>query len=65
MARFTKSERAKIPAAKFAGPHRSFPIPDVAHAKAALMDVSGAHISPHEKAVVREAAHRELARAKK
>lgn len=29
------------------------------------MDVSGAHISPHEKAVVREAAHRELARAKK
>jgi hypothetical protein len=35
MARLTAKARSKIPAAQFAGPGRSFPIPDKAHAIAA------------------------------
>lgn len=37
MARLTSKARAKIPAAKFAGPGRSFPVEDKSHARAALM----------------------------
>lgn len=37
MAKLTASKRAKLPSSTFAGPSRSFPIPDKAHAKAALM----------------------------
>lgn len=35
MARLTAKARSKIPASQFAGPGRSFPIPDKAHAIAA------------------------------
>lgn len=35
MARLTAKTRSKIPASQFAGPGRSFPIPDKAHAIAA------------------------------
>lgn len=51
MAKLTKAARAAIPTSKFAGPHRSFPIPDKAHARAAIM------LSGH-------AAHPEAIRAK-
>ena len=36
MAKLTSAQRKKIPADKFAGPNRSFPIPDKAHAHAAI-----------------------------
>ena len=39
------SMRAKIPAAKFAGPGRSFPVNDKAHAKAAILDSGSAPAS--------------------
>ncbi len=35
MARLTARQRKKIPSSEFAGPGRSFPIPDKAHAVAA------------------------------
>ena len=35
MARLTAAQRRKLPASDFAGPDRSFPINDAAHAKAA------------------------------
>ena len=35
MAKLTAKARSKIPAKQFAGPHRSFPIPDRSHAIAA------------------------------
>ena len=35
MARLTSAQRAKLPSSVFAGPNRSFPIPDKAHAVAA------------------------------
>lgn len=34
----TSADRKKIPAKKFAGPNRSFPIENKAHARAAIMD---------------------------
>lgn len=37
MAKLTKAARAAIPTSKFAGPNRTFPIPDKAHARAAIM----------------------------
>ena len=51
--KLTKSARSKIPASKFAGPGRSFPIEDKNHARAALLDVGKSHISPAAKARVR------------
>lgn len=36
MARLTAAQRHKLPAHAFAGPNRSFPIPDASHAQAAL-----------------------------
>ncbi len=62
--KLTTSARNAIPAAKFAGPNRSFPIPDKSHARAALSGASHAlhvgNISAHEAAVVKAAAKREL-----
>lgn len=37
MARLTAAQRKALPASAFAGPHRSFPIPDKKHALAAQM----------------------------
>lgn len=66
MAKLTTSERNAIPGAKFAGPDRTFPIPDKSHARAALSGASHAlhvgNISKHEAAVVKAAAKRELAK---
>ena len=47
MAKLTAKARAKIPASQFAGPNRSFPIPDKAHARAAIM-LSGNAPDPAE-----------------
>jgi len=38
MAKLTAAQRKALPAKDFAGPDRSFPIPDRKHAKAAIMD---------------------------
>lgn len=38
MAKLTSKQRGNLPKSAFAGPGRSFPIPDKAHAKAAIMD---------------------------
>ena len=37
MAKLTKAARSAIPTSKFAGPDRSFPIEDKAHARAAIL----------------------------
>jgi hypothetical protein len=53
MARLTTEQRANLPAKTFAGPGRSYPIPDPAHARAALMLIGHAPASaqPHIRAV--------------
>ena len=60
----TKQARAAIPASKFAGPGRTFPIQDKIHARAAISGASHAehvgHISAHEAAVIKAAARRVL-----
>lgn len=53
MARLTAAARSKIPTRQFAGPDRSFPIEDKAHARAAL---SRAHFAPNPSAI-RAAVH--------
>lgn len=40
MAKLTTEDRAALPASTFAGPDRSFPIPDANHAQNALARVS-------------------------
>lgn len=42
MARLTAQDRRDLPAGTFAGPHRSFPIPDKGHAQAALREIHNA-----------------------
>lgn len=42
MAKLTSKGRAAIPASKFAGPGRSFPVENKSHAKAALSGASRA-----------------------
>ncbi len=54
--KLTSKARSKIPASKFAGPGRSFPIEDKNHARAALIDVGRSKISPSAKAKVRSKA---------
>lgn len=41
MAKLSAAERSKIPADEFAGPDRSYPIEDKAHAEAAILDAHG------------------------
>lgn len=43
MAKLTAAERKKLPASKFAGPDRSYPIPDKSHARNALSRASEQH----------------------
>jgi hypothetical protein len=38
MARLTAAKRNALPDSAFAGPNRTFPVPDTSHAKAANMD---------------------------
>jgi hypothetical protein len=57
MARLTAARRKSIPTSQFAGPDRSYPIHDPAHARNALSRVSQ-HGSPALVAKVRAAVHR-------
>ena len=47
VAKLSSGARAKLPAKDFAGPGRSFPIPDKAHAEAALRLVGRAQRAGH------------------
>ena len=61
MARLTARARNKLPAKTFAGPGRSFPIPDKSHARAALQDPPRAKsLSLAEAQRIRAAAYRKL-----
>lgn len=57
MARLTAKARNKLPSSTFAGPNRSFPLPDKAHARAALQDLPKTNkLTPAQKANVRSRA---------
>lgn len=61
MAKLTSSQRKKLPSKTFAGPGRSFPIPDKKHAKAALMDINKKKgLSSAQKAKIRAKATSKL-----
>ncbi len=49
MAKLTAAKRKKLPASTFAGPDRSFPIPDAGHARAALGRINNAPPSARPK----------------
>ncbi len=49
MARLSAASRKALPASTFAGPHKSFPIPDKDHAKAALALINKAPASARPK----------------
>lgn len=57
MARLTTARRKALPTSTFAGPHRSYPIPDMSHARNALARASQ-FATPTVKAKVRAAVHR-------
>jgi hypothetical protein len=57
MAKLTTKARNKLPSKDFAGPDRSYPIPDRSHAANALARVSQ-HGTPAEKKEVRAAVHK-------
>jgi hypothetical protein len=59
MAKLTYQHRKHMPKSEFAGPDRSYPIEDKAHARNALARVSQ-HGSPAEKAEVRAKVHRKF-----
>lgn len=62
MARLTAAARRKMPAKTFAGPDRSFPIPDKGHARAALREIG--HASPSAQPKIRARADKMLSKAK-
>ncbi len=63
MARLDKASRDALPAKDFAGPHRSFPVNDADHARAALMDMNMAKgLTAGEKSEIRAEARKELKR---
>ena len=49
MARLTAAQRRALPSSTFAGPGRSFPIPDKNHARAALREINHAPASARGK----------------
>jgi hypothetical protein len=68
MAKLTTGQRAALPASTFAGPGRSYPIPDAGHARAAIVDssraVSAGNISPAMRALIVARAEQKLRGAK-
>lgn len=60
MAKLSTKARKALPGSKFAGPGRSFPVENKAHAEAALMDVGKSGLSAKAKAEVRAKARRVL-----
>lgn len=66
MARLTAKDRAALPKSTFAGPGRSFPIPDKNHARAALQDLPRAKgLSSAEKAKIHARAEAKLGHGSK
>lgn len=59
MARLTAAHRKALPASTFAGPHRSYPIPDASHARNVLARASQ-HASPALHAKIKAAVHRKF-----
>lgn len=57
MAKLTAKTRNALPAQEFAGPDRSYPIPDASHARNALARASQ-NASPAEEATIRAKVHR-------
>jgi len=61
MAKLSAARRKALPKSTFAGPGRSFPIPDRNHARAALIDVGRAKgLSSSQKATIRSRAKAKL-----
>jgi hypothetical protein len=56
MAKLTAKKRNALPAKTFAGPDRSYPIPDASHARNALARASQ-HAGPALKAKIRAKVH--------
>ncbi len=69
MAKLSTAKRKSLPAKEFAGPGRSFPIPDKSHARAAKSGASRAervgNISKAEQAKIDAAANRKLGKRAK
>lgn len=67
MAKLTAGMRAKLPGKVFAGPGRSFPIPDKGHARAALQDapkgVKAGSITPSEASSIKAKASAKLGKS--
>lgn len=59
MAKLTYQERKKLPSEVFAGPDRSYPIPDAAHGRNALARAS-AFASPPLKAKIDAKVHKKF-----
>jgi hypothetical protein len=57
MAKLTAAKRNALPSSVFAGPDRSYPVPDASHARNALARASQ-HASPELKAKIRAKVHR-------
>lgn len=62
MARLTAAQRRNLPSSVFAGPGRSFPIPDKGHARAALGRLKNA--PPSARPAIRAKAQRMLRKGK-
>lgn len=64
MAKLTGKTRSEIPDDEFAGPDRTFPIPDDDHAEAAIMDAPAAEaagsITGAERSTIDKKAHAKL-----
>jgi hypothetical protein len=61
MSKLNAKERKALPSSTFAGPHRSFPIPDKNHARAALSMLGRAKgLSPEQRARIKARAHAKL-----
>jgi hypothetical protein len=69
MAKLTTHARNKMPASTFAGPGRSYPVPDKSHAanaKArATQQVKAGNLSPSAKATIDAKANRVLGKGKR
>ena len=60
MSKLSTAQREAMPRSEFALPGGHFPINDANHARAALIDVGRAHISPAQKAIVKSRARAKL-----
>jgi hypothetical protein len=59
MAKLTAARRKALPSGTFAGPDRSYPIPDASHARNALARASQ-HAGPALKAKIRAKVHKKF-----